>query len=165
MATPVLLTVGVLGAGWVYLSRKRAQMAGTASMDGEPTAGDAPAQGPGGMEAAAAFHGPTPIGANNAAFSPAAQFQTKPTIDNALVFYDSSQNPNTSPSDGGNLPSTAPSAPATTNVDGPVTAAFPQVFNKIANSSTLVYGSQNGVTRSQQAQALATIGPMSGMVW
>ncbi len=156
MAAPILVTAAGLGIAWVALNRERAKMPGNQSVNGAPTAGDAPATGADGIQAAADANGATPIGSNNPAFSPGPMVSTGPTIEPGLDIPGDQ-------STGGSDPSTQPSNPASDPVEGPTVA---KTFEAPAIHATAIkFGSDRGITRLQRAAALAEIGPMAGMVW
>jgi hypothetical protein len=165
MAIPILLTVAGLGAGWVVLSRERAKLATGAGA--APNGGDRPAQWIEDMKAAADAPGGMMIQDPGIAGSPGMTLVTDPAPTSPGAFVMGTNEANTST--GGSDPATQPSSlPDTATLyTGPTAPDENRASLYLAGfgPSEVVYGSRRGLTRQQEAAALAEVGPLSGLVY
>jgi hypothetical protein len=160
MALPVLLTVGALGVGFVALSRKRAEMP-AANGTAAPTGAIEPAVD-NGVAAAAESPGETVIGDGAIGGTVGGTLVTDETpAASAYATGQMEQNKST----GGADPATQPTVLA--SADG-VAASSPEAVptgSYTMNTTQLYFGTINGVTKQQEAVALAEMGPIMNMVW
>lgn len=170
MALPVLLTIGALTAGYVALSKSRAEMPGSADPSAPVLASQSNADGTVGVQQAVASAGPVVVGDNNVAAPVGQTFVTAPV--GVPGTYANVNSDGVELSMGGTDPSCEASAPAiqvpTTHPtagasDGRHVPA--QRVNPHISTASLYYGSENGLSRAQRAKALAEVGPLAGLVW
>jgi hypothetical protein len=153
MAISVLLTVGALGAGFVVLSKKRAEMVAPPSGQAAPADTGSPD----------VVIGDTGIGgSSDGGVTTATAPMGSMEIDQAT----------------GADPTEAPATPATTP-EGPAkedppfdrrdpTGRFsnpPPPKVRMASAAAMKYGSTKQLSAKQEAVALAELGPSTGMVW
>jgi hypothetical protein len=161
MAIPILLTVSALGVGWVALSKKRATMndAPVTAPD-EPQAEVAPTDE--GIEAATMVAEPVTIGDNGIAGTEsggAVAMTADTSASGGAGFAVQALG-----SLGGSDPATLMSAPAAPAEEESRSDAYVASCSS-CNTAKAYYGTTDGLSKTQEAYALAELGPLAGEVW
>jgi hypothetical protein len=160
MAIPILLTVSALGVGWVALSKKRAAMDAPAPTPDEPQATVEPTNE--GVEAASAVAEPVTIGDDAIAGTEsggAVAMTTDTSASGGAGFAVAALG-----SVGGSDPSTLMSAPAAPAEPESRSDAYVASCSS-CNTAKAYYGTTDGLSKTQEAYALAELGPLAGEVW